>query len=75
MNDENMRENIRKHLIELRNNKAITQAELGDIIGIKKKTIGAWEQGHSLPDLVTLYRLSLFYNKPLEYFYGDENEY
>lgn len=73
MNDRLMRENIRKTLIELRVNKGMTQAELGDVMGIKTKTIGSWEQGHALPDLITLYRLALYYGKTLEYIYGVEN--
>lgn len=65
-----IRENIRQALINLRNERGYTQAELGELIGIKENTIGAWEQGHSLPSLVTLYNLSQLYNVPLERLYG-----
>lgn len=69
MTDEMLRENIRKNLIYLRIINGLTQTDVAEIVGKKKTTVATWEQGKSLPDLQTLYRLSIYYGKELEYFY------
>lgn len=69
LTDEELRENIRRNLIALRNEKGLTQSEVGEIVGKKATTIASWEQGLSLPDLQTIYKLSVYYRKSLEYFY------
>lgn len=74
MDKNELRENIRKNLIALRTNKGITQAELGDEVNKSKTTVASWEQGLSLPDVTTLYQLSKFFNKDLEYFYKNHTE-
>lgn len=73
MNKDKLREVIRLNLITLRINKGITQADLAAELNKAKTTIASWEQGLSLPDVTTLYELSKFYNKDMEYFYN-ENE-
>lgn len=72
---EELRENIRLALIELRNKKGLTQSDIGELTGKGKTTVASWEQGKSLPDLVTLYHLALFYRVRMEYFYGEKNTY
>ena len=74
LSDEELRKNIRENLAFLRNEKGLTQADVGEIVGKKATTVASWEQGLSLPDLQTLYRLSLYYRKSLEWFYEHENE-
>lgn len=66
-----IRECIRKNLIALRESQGLTQTEEGIIVDKAKTSVSSWEQGLSLPDLSTLYRLALYYNKPLEWFYED----
>ena len=72
---EELREKIRLALIELRNKKGLTQSDIGELTGKGKTTVASWEQGKSLPDLVTLYHLALFYKVKMEYFYGEKNTY
>ena len=69
LSDEELRRNIRENLLSLRTEKGLKQSEVGELVGKKATTVASWEQGLSLPDLQTLYRLSLYYNKSLEWFY------
>lgn len=74
MNDDQLKEQIRKRLIQCRTEKGCTQKELSTVIDKSENAIGAWEQGHSLPSITTLYRLAIFYGKSLEYFYGESEK-
>lgn len=67
-----VRERIRKILINCRKEKDITQSQLAIILNIPKTTIASWEQGLSLPSVDMLYRLAKYYNKSMDYMYGDE---
>lgn len=69
LSDEELRKNIRENLKFLRKENGLTQSQVGDIVGKKETTIASWEQGLSLPDLQTLYRLSIYYRKTMEWFY------
>ena len=69
LSDEELRKNIRENLKLLRKEKGLTQSQVGDLVGKKETTIASWEQGLSLPDLQTLYRLSIYYRKTMEWFY------
>lgn len=69
-----IRDNVRNHLIELRIENGLTQTDVGKIVGKSKNAVGSWEQGLSLPDIQTLYRLSLYYRKTLEYMCGLEDK-
>ena len=46
--------------------------ELAQIIDSKETTVASWEQGKSLPSIDMLYRLAKYYNKTMDYMYGDE---
>ena len=35
----------------LRVNKGLTQGEMAKMLGVSKKTVGAWENGKSMPNL------------------------
>lgn len=70
--DKEIRERIRKILIKCRTEKGISQLELAMIIGSKPTTIASWEQGLSLPNIQTLYKLSKLYDKSIGYMYGEE---
>ena len=75
MTDQEIRENVRKRLIECRQEKGITQTDVGKIVGKAKTTIATWEQGRSSPDIAQLMRLTAYYQKTLEYMYGvDKND-
>lgn len=49
-------------LKELRNEKNLTQEQLGEIIGTTNKTISRWENGNYMPPIEMLVELSKFYN-------------
>ena len=74
LTDAELRENIRKNLVFLRTKNGLKQSEVADITGKKTTTVATWEQGGSLPDLQTLYRLSIFYRRSLEFFYENNPE-
>ena len=74
MKDDNkeMRDRVRRILIKLRTENELTQSEVGDLVGKSKTAVASWEQGLSLPDVVTLYKLARHYNKTMDYMYGEE---
>lgn len=49
-------------LAELRKEKALTQDELGEKIGVTNKTVSRWENGNYLPPVEILQILSNFYD-------------
>jgi putative transcriptional regulator len=44
----------------------MTQAELGDRVGVTRQTIAAIEQGKYSPTLETAFRIAYVFGKPLE---------
>lgn len=44
----------------------MTQAELGDRVGVTRQTIAAIEQGKYSPTLETAFRIARLFRKPLE---------
>lgn len=66
-----MRDKIRHILIELRTESGLTQSDVGSIVGKSPNAVASWEQGLSLPDVVTLYKLAKHYNKSMDYMYGE----
>ena len=67
-----MRDKIRRILIKLRTESGLTQSDVGSIVGKSPNAVASWEQGLSLPDAVTLYKLAKHYNKTMDYMYGEE---
>ena len=72
--DKKVRERIKNVLIECRINRELTQTEVGKIVGKSKNAVASWEQGLSLPDIVTLLRLSKYYGVSIDYMYGESDE-
>ena len=72
--DELIIKKIQANLRELRKKKGATQGDLAIITGRSENAIGSWEQGLSLPDIETLYRLSIYYQISMEYFFQHEPE-
>ncbi len=70
--DFEIRDHIRTVLIECRKEKGITQSELGKVVGKSKTAVASWEQGLSLPDAATLYRLAAYYQKSISHMYGED---
>lgn len=67
-----IKDNVRKMLIECRKEKGLTQTEVGKIVGKTKTAVAAWEQGVNIPDIITLYKLSKYYDKTINEMYGEE---
>ena len=57
-------------LKELRNEKAISQAELGKLVNVSKMAISHWEKGHSEPSIAQLIVLSDFFQVTVDYLVG-----
>ena len=49
---------IGRHIALLRNSKKITQAELGERLGVSYQAVSKWERGETLPDVSILLELS-----------------
>lgn len=69
-----MRDKIRRTLIELRTENGLTQSEVGILVGKSSNAVASWEQGLSMPDVVTLYKLAQHYNKTMDFMYGDSDK-
>ena len=74
IDEKELRGKIRAILIECRHEKGVSQAEVGRQVGKTENAIGAWEQGISVPDIVTLARLAKYYHKSLDYMYGEADK-
>lgn len=61
--------NIRKY----REEKGLTQTELGEHFGKAKTTVASWEGGKSLPDAGLLYRLSKYLGVTIDDMYKESN--
>ena len=70
--DYEIRDRIRAILIECRQEKGVTQTDVGIYLGKSKNAVASWEQGLSMPDAATLFRLAAYYNKPIAFMYGEE---
>lgn len=72
LTDKQIRKNIKYILTKCRKEKKLTQEQLADYLESKPTTIASWEQGRSLPNIQTLYKLAQYYGKTIAYMYGDE---
>lgn len=58
-------------LKRLREEKEITQAELGKALEISPSAIGMYEQGRRTPDIPTLKKIASYFNVSLDYLLGN----
>lgn len=70
--DQLIREAVRKRLIQVRKDNNLTQTEFGKLFDKSKTTVGSWEEGLSLPDVQTLYRIAQHFGEGLGYMFGEE---
>lgn len=73
-NDDILREKVREMLIECRVERDLTQTDVGKVVGKSKNAVASWEQGLSLPDVVTLFKLANYYGKSMDYMYGENDD-
>jgi transcriptional regulator with XRE-family HTH domain len=62
-----------KLLKKLREEKGLTQSELGKELGISPSTVGMYEQGRRVPDVPTLKKMSAFFNVSIDYLLENVN--
>ena len=63
-----------KHIRELRLSRRMSQAELGDIVGVSRAAVSEWESGKSVPRLDKLAEMARFFNVPLAQLSGTPGE-
>ncbi len=59
-------EKMGKFIAKLRVDKGLTQAQLGDLLGVENKIISKWEKGINTPDTMMLIALSNIFNVRVE---------
>ena len=69
MDDNELKQIIADNLKRFREEKGLSQTDLGKVIGKAKTTISTWERGESLPDAAMLYRLATYYDKLIDVMY------
>ncbi len=52
---------VGKFLKDLRNEKAITQSELGEHLGVSNRSVSRWENGTTMPDFDLLMEMAQYY--------------
>jgi repressor LexA len=65
-----MKELFGKRLRELRENKGLSQADLGKLFNLSKQAISSYETGGSLPPPETLQKFADFFNVSVDYLLG-----
>jgi len=61
-----------ERLKELREEKELTQLQLGELLGFNSRTIGQYERGQREPDFQTLKKLCDFFEVTAGYILGFE---
>lgn len=72
-NDNEIRKNIRNNLMTLRKLHELSQTDVAKFTGKNPKTVASWEQGISLPDAYTLFRIAKRYHVSMDYLYEDHS--
>ena len=62
----NIEQNIANNIVTLRKEKKLKQSDLAEKIGYSDKTISRWENGSTIPDIVSLCVLADFFGVTLE---------
>ncbi len=68
MNELRLAENI----ASFRKLRGITQDELADFLGVTKASVSKWENGQSLPDILLLPKLAVYFNLTIDELMGYE---
>lgn len=66
-----IKENLAKNLTACRKAFNLTQAELAEKLNYSDKAVSKWERGESVPDIVVLKQLSLFYGISIDKLLSD----
>lgn len=63
-----------KNIARLRKEKGLTQAELGELLGVSNQAVSKWESEMTLPDVMLLPELAKVFHVAIEELYGDVSE-
>ena len=63
-------ETFAKRLKELRDEKGLTQQEIGNLVNMSKMAVSHWEKGHSEPSIAQLICLSNYFEVTVDYLVG-----
>lgn len=69
--DNELRGIIRQNLIRMRKEAGKTQSDIAKYCGKSENAVGSWEQGLSLPDIITLAKLARLYNVSIDQMYEE----
>ena len=58
----------------LRNEKKLTQNELGKLLNVSGKTIGTWERDSRQPNIEAINKLASIFDVTTDYLLGNSNE-
>ncbi len=70
----NIKEIVGENLQLLRKERKLTQLEVAEMFGYSDKAVSKWENGDTLPDLETLYKISAFYGVTLDFLTHEGDE-
>jgi len=65
---------MKNRLRVLRAEKEITQEQLAEAIGVTRQTISAVEKNEYWPNLEIAFKLSKYFQKPIEEIFEDDSE-
>lgn len=68
MNEEELKENIRKSLIEKLNEYNLTQKEFAKIMGVDNSTVGKWISKTTIPRMGVIQKMSDYFGVPKSFF-------
>lgn len=63
-------ESFARRLRELREEKGVSQQEVGNLVRMSKMAVSHWEKGHSEPSISQLITLSNFFEVTVDYLIG-----
>ena len=61
---------VAKRIRELRKSMKLSQAEMGNIVGVKQSSLNRYEHGQSSPSVETLVRYADYFDVSLDYIFG-----
>ncbi len=64
--------NFAERLLMLRRQKNITQEQLANFLGVTKASVSKWETRQSMPDILLLPQLAVFFNVTIDFLLGYE---
>ena len=64
---------MKNEIRERRNQRGLSQAALGEAVGVSRQTINAIEQGRYMPSLPLAFALADYFKTPIERLFKPEN--